>query len=932
MSAARAHAADQRCSPDAALAEEARAIEGGGGELAALCLSGGGIRSAAFSLGVLQGLARRGLLRQFHYLSTVSGGGYIGGYLTARIHELGFDVDAVERELCEGNERAAWLARLRRAGNFLTPERGAASVDTWTGVTLYVRNLLLTWLSLLPWLVALVLVFVMYRTVVAVAAVHQGIALAALGGAVLGLLVSTYWLCDRMPSHMGALAAWRDDDPQARERAATAVRKVAKATVGLAMLWPLLAPLAMGNWAGDEMTRPSEGLLGADDGLWLGGIYAVAVLGAYGAAWGRAVFDARRPGAARLFMANAGSWLLATALSAGLIWLGTVLLREVSDPEGRVQVVAVAAPMWLAVAMVFHAGTYMGLRLREPAEMAELDREWTARMSARVLRLGVAVALLGVAVLVATDWFVPQDNAPWGTGKWRELLTPLLTGPAAAWLGHQAIARVTTVTGTAPTWRDKALDVVLWLLAAVFAAALLAMLSAVMQSYVLGPVQQFVAELVSGWWPGRDAGWVLRAAWRRMLGDLDGGGVPPVPPLLMVLVQAAGLALVLGVGWALRIDNNRFTLHGVYRNRLVRGFLGAARPGRKPEPVTGFDEADDVRMAEMLARDGAGDAVPRRLFPVVNMAVNLTHSDNPQWAERKALSFVATPLHCGYFVPHPLRAGVVVMDMTYVPTLNFHHSAKNASRHGIGLGTAMTISGAAASPNAGYHSQAGTAFLMTLFNLRLGMWVPNPAKPARREGLSPVEQVRALGGDLLGQSGIDGRAIYLSDGGHFDNLGLYEMLRRRCLRVVVVDASQDTACGFEDLGRSVRQASIDLGVTVEIQTPRIGPRGKEPRQGDASLRGCAVGTIHYPATDTQPEARGTLLYFKPSWLAAMPVEVSAYGAAEAAFPHQSTGDQWFSESQFEAYRRLGEFQVGVAAPGAAPATVEELIARAAAVG
>lgn len=932
MSAPRTSATDHRSSPDEALADEARAIGGGGGERAALCLSGGGIRSAAFSLGVVQGLARRGLLRQFHYLSTVSGGGYIGGYLTARIHELGFDVDAVERELCEGNERAAWLARLRRAGNFLTPERGIASVDGWTAVTLYVRNLLLTWFSLLPWLLALVLVFVMYRTGLAVAGVYSGIAVGALALGVLGLVASTFLLCDRLPSHMGVFAGWRDNDPAARDRAAARVRRVAKVTVALAMLWPLLAPFALGNWSGDERTRPSDGLFGEDDGIWLGVIYAASVLGAYGLAWVRSLFDRTRPGAARLFLVNLGSWVLATGLSAGLVWLGTYLLREVTEAEGRVQVLAVLGPLWLAVAMVFHAGTYMGLRLREPAEMAELDREWTARMSARVLRVGVAVALAGIAVLVAPDWLVPDDNAPWGTGKWRELLTPLLTGPAAAWLGHQAIARVTVMTGAAPTWRDKTLDVVLWVLAAVFAVALLALLSSVLQSYVLGPVQQFVAELVEGGLPGRDTGTVLRAAWRRMLGDVEGDGVPPVPPLLMVAVQAAGLALVLGVGWSLRIDNNRFTLHGLYRNRLVRGFLGAARPGRKPEPVTGFDEADDVRLAEMVERDGEGMPVPRRLFPVVNMAVNLTHSDNPQWAERKALSFAATPLHCGFYVPHPLLARVEDADRTYVPTRHFHHSAKNVGGHGIGLGTAMTVSGAAASPNAGYHSQAGTAFLMTLFNLRLGMWVPNPAKPARREGLSPVEQVRALGGDLLGQSGIDGRAIYLSDGGHFDNLGLYEMLRRGCLRIVVVDASQDVGCGFEDLGRSVRQASIDLGVTVTIQTPQIGPRGKDARLGDGKLRGFAVGTIDYPGAEGQPGPRGTLLYIKPSWLAGMPVEVAAYGAAEDAFPHQSTGDQWFSESQFEAYRRLGEFQVGVAAPGTAPGTVEELIVRAAAAG
>ena len=159
-------------------------------------------------------------------------------------------------------------------------------------------------------------------------------------------------------------------------------------------------------------------------------------------------------------------------------------------------------------------------------------------------------------------------------------------------------------------------------------------------------------------------------------------------------------------------------------------------PASELEYTSVFELLAAVLLSAQATDVGVNKAT-RRLFPVVNMAVNLTHSDNPQWAERKALSFAATPLHCGFYVPHPLLARVEDADRTYVPTRHFHHSAKNVGGHGIGLGTAMTVSGAAASPNAGYHSQAGTAFLMTLFNLRLGMWVPNPAKPARRYGPWP---------------------------------------------------------------------------------------------------------------------------------------------------------------------------------------------------
>ena len=127
---------------------------------AALCISGGGIRSATFALGVLQGLARCGLLGKFHYLSTVSGGGYIGGWLTAWIHRAKNGLSDVitdlakPREDTRPNPEPVEMQNLRSYSNYLSPRLGLLSADTWTLVATYFRNLLLNWVVLIPLLAA----------------------------------------------------------------------------------------------------------------------------------------------------------------------------------------------------------------------------------------------------------------------------------------------------------------------------------------------------------------------------------------------------------------------------------------------------------------------------------------------------------------------------------------------------------------------------------------------------------------------------------------------------------------------------------------------------------------------------------------------------------------------------------------------------------
>jgi hypothetical protein len=208
----------------------------------------------------------------------------------------------------------------------------------------------------------------------------------------------------------------------------------------------------------------------------------------------------------------------------------------------------------------------------------------------------------------------------------------------------------------------------------------------------------------------------------------------------------------------------------------------------------------------------------------------------------------------------------------------------------------MAISGAAVSPNQGYNSSPLIGFLLMLFNVRLGWWLGSPKAAAYslegpRLSLSPA--LRELAGDTTD----DSQWIYLSDGGHFENLGLYEMVRRRCRTIVVSDAGCDPTCSFEDLGNAVRKIFIDFGVSIEFEQLEIQARQTPPVPG---LR-FAIGSIKYPGSNRL----GWLLYLKPTYQGTERADVRSYATGHPTFPHESTTDQWFSESQLESYRALG---------------------------
>jgi hypothetical protein len=278
-----------------------------------------------------------------------------------------------------------------------------------------------------------------------------------------------------------------------------------------------------------------------------------------------------------------------------------------------------------------------------------------------------------------------------------------------------------------------------------------------------------------------------------------------------------------------------------------------------------------------------------RLMPFINTTLNLVGGDNLAWQQRKAEPFSVTPLHSGCF-----RVGY--RDSTEYGGID---------TGGISIGTAAAISGAAASSNMGYYTTSPVlSLLLTFFNVRLGWWLGNPG-PAGRYTFhrrAPKYSVGPVVDEALGFTDDTNKYVYLSDGGHFENLAIYEMVLRRCHIVVVSDGAQDQDYRFTDLGNAIRKIRIDLGIPIDFWNVPI--RSGWPHEERGMY--WAVGRIRYGCIDHGPEVKdGLLLYIKPAVYGTEPRDVLEYKKSFPDFPHQTTADQFFDEPQFESYRILG---------------------------
>ena len=368
---------------------------------------------------------------------------------------------------------------------------------------------------------------------------------------------------------------------------------------------------------------------------------------------------------------------------------------------------------------------------------------------------------------------------------------------------------------------------------------------------------------------------------------LDDGISTGVISIGVLLLISAAL-----VTWLSLIDMNQISPHRYYRNRLAEAYLLQKTAG-------GADSVDPQPLSGLRA---ANPAAP---YHLINAAVNLPASKQPELRGRHADFFLFTQDYCG----SPL--------LGYCPI----DAMQKKDTH-LDLGTAMATSGAAASSFMGTKTFRGLAFWLALLNVRLAYWLPNPS-PRVFDKLPDGARVRPLSlwRELTGKLDENNDFVNLSDGGHIENLGIYELLRRRCRFIVAIDGEADPDMRFGSLMQLIRFARIDLDIRIRMDLEDL-----RKNAAGFSRAHFTLGEIEYGPGET-----GYLLYIKSSLTGNERDYVLDYWHSSPSFPHESTADQFFSEAQFEAYRALGEhmaddlFQPELTAPNENP-TIEEWFA------
>jgi hypothetical protein len=210
------------------------------------------------------------------------------------------------------------------------------------------------------------------------------------------------------------------------------------------------------------------------------------------------------------------------------------------------------------------------------------------------------------------------------------------------------------------------------------------------------------------------------------------------------------------------------------------------------------------------------------------------------------------------------------------------------------------------------------SFLMALLNVRLGFWARNPRCGHERDPLRPWWWV-FITREMLG-IGLDEarRHVHLSDGGGFENLGIYELIRRQVRYLIVTDVGADPQTTLSDLGQAVERVRVDFGANIDIDPDRL------YRQRDLSLaqQPYVLGSVSYA-----DGSRGDILYIKSRLCGGLTADIYAYWRAHPAFPDEPTSEQFFAEAQFEAYRALGRQIVAGLLGASPPASVSEWFER-----
>ena len=903
--------ADPRPAADSTVAKRAHE-----NHLFGLAFSGGGIRSATFNLGISQAFAEQSLLGKFHYLSTVSGGGYIGSWLSRWIHEENGDVATVEAKLRRESATRTepdQVKFLRQYSNFLTPKVGLLGADTWAVVATYLRNVMLNMVIFVAVLsVAMLLPRVLLWLVTRYSVVKDSITLYTPGYALwfgdialLAFLIAVFFISLHISLvfHTNNKNRWLYHQEQ------------------FSVLMRVVVPLMVAGFCGSVwLWYEYDGAqLYLND--WSFRLIATAIyLMVWGVAWrlgqqanrANGISPARSGGLWSQVWPHLAFSIIALVLGHTLITVVLELFQKLtlssSSLNHPVNLVAFGMPVALAI---FGVSMVLLVGLLGRA-YGDRSREWWSRMGGWTIILTTCWVLWFVICLYGPPtviWWVQEKGGV--TGSMSLALGWILPSLGGIMFGKSANSDAPKRLGYNKILIAIAPPIFVLGLTLVIAIGIQLLINTYVQPIANLPESCTRNPMSLGTY--FDKFFCLSE----------------ILSIYALLKSIFLCALVAGV-LAWRVDINKFSLYMMYRNRLVRCYLGASNPKRQPHPFVGFDAADDPHLAEMLWKKEKPESAVRHLqkpFHLINTALNLVKGKELAWQDRKAASFTFSPGFCGFELPpragHLQPSGRNDLARGCFRTTREYGAGKRDpvggtemltglrskielfkdEEEGVKLGQAMAISGAAASPNMGYHSSPALSFLMTAFNVRLGRWNANPRQDAWRKS-SPTFGLGCLVKELLGSTDADSRYVYLSDGGHFENLGVYELVRRRCVLIVAIDSGADGGTTFNDLGNAMRKCFTDFGIEIDVHVKDL---QLDPATGLAKSH-WAFGEIKYGLVDANCES-GMLLYVKPSLTGNEPADVLNYRNTDKNFPHQSTADQFFDETQFESYRKLG-FHIG----------------------
>jgi hypothetical protein len=822
-------------------------------DIHSLAFSGGGIRSATFNLGVLQAFAKAGLLSRFDYLSTVSGGGYVGSWFVAWIKRAGsvhkisdrLNPDRSTDPMADEVRPIRWL---RMYSNYLSPSTGIMSVDSWTVGMTITRNMLLNQILILLMLFTLLVfgrsLFYFWDQYVtqipATAMVYSASAFILLGSLLAG---AGMYFHAKLNSEEGV-----------KHNINTLASHLRNSMLYLAYLAAFIASA----WFFRNQYPINDKQAFLEKFFYLSPLGIVTFIGLISIAWlGR--YDRCIPKSS-------------TSKPLGIVMIG--LFSFLAACAGLLFL----ASGWKLITLIGQYGQTLKLGTKNYSDEMAFTFGPPVILEVLAFTIVIRMALLGI--------YFPDDRREW----WGRI-GGVVHRIAFLWI----IVAGATLLGLNMTTYLRELAPNLAVAAGGWAALVLGTVRAAFSSKSNEGESGYVPKalnLLATTGPYLFLGGLLvflpillNTALEQFFPDQQYH-----PGFLLILTVILGLCTFL-LSW--RIGVNEFSMHHFYKNRLVRAYLGATinRTQRRDSvsQFTGFNANDDLLLSALTNKNGYCGP-----YPLINTTLNASQVSELDRQDRQGESFVFSPLFCGFDFSKTRPSDSAAQksyDYGYRPTKQFAYPSQ-----GPHIGSAMAISGAAANPNQGSHSSAATAFLLTAFNVRLGWWIGNPRKSEWKSS-NPTIGLPYLVGNLFGESNTREEYVCLSDGGHFENMGLYELVRRRSAVIVLGDAEQDDKFSCEGLANAIRRCRIDFGIEISIDVLPI-----TDRKDHLSSKSYAIGTIRYPGD--RPFI-GTLIYIKSSITKDQPTDVREYAAKNPLFPHQSTGDQFFDETQFESYRKLG---------------------------